>query len=81
MNATAQALRGVLYCRKSSDDAGESISQQQAWAKEAALRDRIVIVKEFADQSVSGWDTARRSGFAAMLAFCQEQAAEAARQG
>lgn len=66
--------RGAAYYRKSNDDEGESIAQQTAWAKDATTREGVTIVAVFQDQSVSGWDTARRSGFREMIAFCQEQA-------
>jgi DNA invertase Pin-like site-specific DNA recombinase len=61
-----------IVARVPTTRAGRSVNNR--CAKEVVLRERVVIVKEFADQSVSGWDTARRSGFAAVLAFCQEQA-------
>jgi DNA invertase Pin-like site-specific DNA recombinase len=32
-----------------------------------------LLLREFADQSVAGWDTARRDEFHQMLAYCQEQ--------
>jgi site-specific DNA recombinase len=71
---TATPIRGVLYCRKSNDDEGESIDQQGRWADEACAREGVVLVASFADQSVAGWDTARRSDFHRMIAFCEEQA-------
>lgn len=66
-------IRAVAYYRKSNEDAGESIDQQRAWAAEACLREGVLIVREFEDQAKSGLDTARRSGFLAMIEFCEQQ--------
>jgi DNA invertase Pin-like site-specific DNA recombinase len=65
---------GVFYGRKSNEDDGKSVDQQQEWAREAAARAKVELVREFADQAVAGHDTARRTDFHRMLAFCQEQA-------
>lgn len=68
-----QPIRAVTYYRKSNEDDGQSIDQQRAWAVEAAEREGIIILREFADQSVAGWNNAKRSDFHNMLAYCQEQ--------
>jgi site-specific DNA recombinase len=67
-------IRAVAYYRKSDDDDGESVSQQRTWAHEQSEEDGAVILREFTDQSKKGWDTAKRTDFHAMLAYCQEQA-------
>lgn len=69
-------IRAVAYYRKSNDDRGElgeSIDQQREWAQEKAKKLGLVIVREFADQSVSGLETAKRSGFLEMIEFCEQQ--------
>jgi DNA invertase Pin-like site-specific DNA recombinase len=66
-------VRAVAYYRKSNEDDGSSIDQQRTWAREACAREGIEIVEEFPDQAKKGWDTARRTAFHEMLAFCQEQ--------
>jgi DNA invertase Pin-like site-specific DNA recombinase len=68
------ALRGVGYYRKSDDDDGGSVEQQRAWAHAACEKEGVELVREFTDQAKRGWDTAARTDFHAMLAFCQEQA-------
>jgi DNA invertase Pin-like site-specific DNA recombinase len=65
--------RAVAYYRKSNEDDGSSIDQQRTWAREVCPREGIEIVREFADQAKAGWDTARRTDFYEMLAFCQQQ--------
>jgi DNA invertase Pin-like site-specific DNA recombinase len=69
-----QPIRTIGYYRKSDDDNGASIDQQQGWAQEVATTGELVILREFADQSVAGWDTAKRTAFHKALAYCQEQA-------
>jgi site-specific DNA recombinase len=68
--------RAVAYYRKSNEDDGSSIDQQRAWAREACPREGIEIVREFADQAKRGWETAKRTDFHEMLAFCQQQQRE-----
>jgi DNA invertase Pin-like site-specific DNA recombinase len=68
------ALRVVAYYRKSNDDDGGSVEQQRGWAQPACEREGLELVREFTDQAKAGWDTAKRTEFHAMLAFCQEQA-------
>src|SRR5262245_38257670 len=68
-----EKLRGVGYYRKSDDDDGESVEQQQEWARPACGQANIDLVREFVDQSKAGWDTAKRDAFHKMLAFCQEE--------
>lgn len=67
-------IRAVAYFRKSTEDDGESISQQKEWADQQAEQDGAVILREFKDQAIAGWDTAKRTDFHAMLEYCQEQA-------
>src|SRR5262245_45556168 len=67
-----EKLRGVAYYRKSDDDDGESVEQQE-WARPACLQENIPLVRECVDQSKVGWDTAKRVNFHKMLAFCQEE--------
>jgi DNA invertase Pin-like site-specific DNA recombinase len=67
-------LRAVAYYRKSNDDDGSSIEQQREWARTAAQKEGVEIVREFADQAKKGHETATRTAFHEMLAFCQEQA-------
>jgi DNA invertase Pin-like site-specific DNA recombinase len=69
-----QAIRGVFYGRKSNDDDGSSVEQQQQWAREAAPRESVDLVGEFTDQSKKGHETATRTAFHDMLRYCQEQA-------
>lgn len=59
---------------KLKEEIGESIRQQRAWAAEACPRAGVLIVQEFEDQSVSGLETERRSGFMRMIEFCEQQA-------
>jgi DNA invertase Pin-like site-specific DNA recombinase len=68
------ALRAVAYYRKSNEDDGDSIDQQQQWARPACEREGVELVREFADHAKKGHETATRTDFHAMLAFCQEQA-------
>jgi len=67
-------IRAVTYGRKSDEDDGASIEQQQTWARETAPRDGVVILREFKDQSVAGWNNAKRTDYHRMLVYCQEQA-------
>jgi DNA invertase Pin-like site-specific DNA recombinase len=66
-------IRAVAYYRKSNDDDGQSIDQQREWAVATAGRDDARLLREFADQSVAGWDNANRSDYHQMLVYCQEQ--------
>jgi site-specific DNA recombinase len=66
-------LRGAGYYRKSNDDGGESVSQQQAWARGLQTDPSIDLVKEFTDQATSGLRTRDRKGLEALVAYCQEQ--------
>jgi DNA invertase Pin-like site-specific DNA recombinase len=68
------AIRAVFYGRKSNEDDGGSVEQQREWARAACEKEGVELVREFADQAKAGWDTARRTDFHAMLAFCREQA-------
>jgi site-specific DNA recombinase len=68
------ALRAVAYYRKSNDDDGGSIEQQREWARAVCEREGVELVQEFADQSKKGHETATRTAFHEMLAFCQDQA-------
>jgi DNA invertase Pin-like site-specific DNA recombinase len=67
-------IRAVAYYRKSNDDDGGSVEQQREWAHVASEKESVELVREFVDQAKAGWDTAKRTDFHAMLAFCQEQA-------
>lgn len=70
------ALRRVVaYFRKSNEDDGESVGQQREWSRAAQDREGFVVVREFIDQAKSGWKTAARADFAAMLEFCRGEAA------
>jgi hypothetical protein len=64
----------VFYGRKSNQDDGGSVEQQREWALAAAPRENIEIVREFADQAKKGHETATRTDFHDMLAFCQLRA-------
>jgi DNA invertase Pin-like site-specific DNA recombinase len=66
-------IRAVAYYRKSSEDGGESIEQQQGWAREACPPQGVRVEKEFSDQAKKGWETAKRTAFHEMLTYCQEQ--------
>src|SRR5438552_2901749 len=68
------ALRAVAYYRKSNDDDGSSIDQQREWAHTACQKEGIELVREFADQAKKGHETATRTAFHEMLAFCQQEA-------
>jgi site-specific DNA recombinase len=68
------ALRAVAYYRKSNDDDGESVEQQQKWARDACTREGIDLAHEFADHAKKGHETATRTAFHEMLRYCQEQA-------
>jgi DNA invertase Pin-like site-specific DNA recombinase len=67
------AVRAVAYYRKSNDDDGSSIDQQREWARAAAAREGVELVREFADQAKRGHDTAGRTAFHEMLEFCQQE--------
>ncbi len=69
----SELIRAVGYYRKSDDDDGESIEQQREWARGAAARENVELVREFTDQAKAGWDTAKRTDFHEMLRFCQEE--------
>jgi DNA invertase Pin-like site-specific DNA recombinase len=70
----SENLRGVFYGRKSDNDDGDSIEQQREWARQACSAEGVELVREFADQAKRGWDTAARTDFHEMLAFCKQQA-------
>jgi DNA invertase Pin-like site-specific DNA recombinase len=66
-------IRAVFYGRKSNEDDGSSIDQQRDWARTTCQKERVEIVREFADQAKKGHETATRTEFHEMLKFCQEQ--------
>jgi DNA invertase Pin-like site-specific DNA recombinase len=66
--------RSVAYYRKSDEDDGDSVEQQQQWATSAAPREGVQIVREFIDQAKKGHETASREKFLAMLEFCRQEA-------
>jgi site-specific DNA recombinase len=68
------AIRGVAYYRKSNEDDGKSIEQQQEWARQACQKEGVELVREFADHAKKGHETASRAAFLEMLHYCQEQA-------
>src|SRR5262245_39420809 len=70
MSAT---VRAVAYYRKSNEDDGSSIDQQQVWAARASEQEDILIEREFADQARKGHETATRTAFHQMLAYCQQR--------
>jgi DNA invertase Pin-like site-specific DNA recombinase len=67
-------IPAVFYGRKSDEDDGGSVEQQREWALAAAPGQNIEIVREFADQAKKGHETAKRTAFHEMLAFCQLRA-------
>jgi DNA invertase Pin-like site-specific DNA recombinase len=67
-------VRAVAYYRKSSEDDGGSVDQQQKWALAAAPSQGVEVVREFADQAKKGHETASRTAFHEMLRFCQQEA-------
>jgi DNA invertase Pin-like site-specific DNA recombinase len=67
-------IPAVFYGRKSDEDDGGSVQQQLDWARKVAPEAGIEIVHEFADQAKKGHETASRTDFHAMLAFCQQRA-------
>jgi site-specific DNA recombinase len=73
MSANHSTIRAVGYYRKSDEDDGVSVEQQQEWARTAAPKEGIELAREFVDQAKAGWDTSKRTGLHEMLAFCQEQ--------
>jgi site-specific DNA recombinase len=73
MSLAHSTIRAVAYYRKSNEDDGGSVEQQQQWANEQAPAANITIVREFIDQAVSGHDTGKRLGFHAMLEFCRAE--------
>jgi site-specific DNA recombinase len=72
------AIRAVAYYRKSNEDDGGSVEQQQQWARPACEKEGVELVREFTDQAKRGWDTAARTDFHEMLRFCQQEAARGA---
>src|SRR5262245_29181123 len=67
-------IRAVAYYRKSNDDDGSSIDQQREWARRVAAEKGVAVEQEFADQAKKGHETATRTAFHEMLAFCQGEA-------
>ncbi len=72
--STHHFIPTVAYYRKSDEDDGGSVEQQRKWAMGAAPEQNIEIVREFEDQAKKGHETAKRTAFHEMLAFCQQQA-------
>jgi DNA invertase Pin-like site-specific DNA recombinase len=69
----SDTIRAVGYYRKSDEDDGASVEQQQEWAHTTCPPEGIELVREFIDQAKAGWDTGKRADFHEMLAFCQQQ--------
>jgi site-specific DNA recombinase len=67
------SIRGVLYCRFSTDQQGGSVEQQQRWAREVAPKAGVEVVAEFADEGKRGYDFAGRNGLKAMIDFLGEE--------
>jgi DNA invertase Pin-like site-specific DNA recombinase len=67
------SIRAVTYYRKSNEDDGGSVEQQQKWALAAAPQQGIEILREFTDQAKKGHETATRTAFHDMLRFCQQE--------
>src|SRR5262245_60464102 len=67
--------RTVGYYRVSprSDENAPSVPEQREWCNMAAPREGLLIVKEFADEFVSGCDLDDLPGLMALVAFCQEE--------
>lgn len=70
----AETILAVAYFRD-SDDKQDSIPEQRAWARSAAKRHDVVIVREFEDHGVPGALVEHRPDLMAMLLFCEQQAA------
>src|SRR5262245_54396979 len=70
---TPSPVRAVAYWRMSTDIQDDSIPRQQGHMRPKAQLAGVEIVKEFADEGVSGGRMAKRDRFKEMLAFCQEQ--------
>jgi DNA invertase Pin-like site-specific DNA recombinase len=71
--SSSDSIRGVLYCRFSTDQQGGSVEQQQKWAQQAAPKAGIEIVARFADEGKRGYDFAGRGGLNAMIEFLEEE--------
>jgi DNA invertase Pin-like site-specific DNA recombinase len=71
--STNDSIRGVLYCRFSTDQQGGSVEQQQRWAREEAPKAGIELVAEFADEGKRGYDFAGRDGLKSLIDFLGEE--------
>jgi DNA invertase Pin-like site-specific DNA recombinase len=60
----------------SDDRQDKSIAQQTDWARGACRRERVEILREFADEGVPGDEIARRPGLQALIAYCEERAGQ-----
>jgi DNA invertase Pin-like site-specific DNA recombinase len=66
--------RAVAYYRMSTTGQEKSISQQCEWARRAAGKERVEIVREFEDPGIPGSDIDQRPGLQEMLRFCEDRA-------
>jgi DNA invertase Pin-like site-specific DNA recombinase len=65
---------GVDYARCSDPRQDASVEEQCAWARKAALREGVRLVKVFTDEGIPGDEIDTRPGLQAMLAFLEQQA-------
>jgi DNA invertase Pin-like site-specific DNA recombinase len=73
-NGNGKLLRGVAYWRMSTDDQDKSIPQQQGEMRPKAKLEGVEIVREFADEGISGGGMKKRDDFLDMVAFCKQAA-------
>lgn len=72
-NHKSTTSRAVAYYRCSTQQQEASIPQQREWCQPAAVRERLDVVKEFADDGVSGSEVEKRPGLMQLVAFCEQQ--------
>jgi DNA invertase Pin-like site-specific DNA recombinase len=60
----------------SSDAQEGSIPAQRTWARDAAKRERLRIVREFEDPGIAGGEVEHRPGLQAMLDYCDQRFAD-----
>lgn len=80
-------LRLIFYGRKSDEDDGISVAQQERWAEEVVpgltyQGRRVVLCKPpgrqgpgFSETGIAGWKISKRGAFLAALAYCEAEAA------
>ncbi len=66
------SIRGVLYCRMSTDKQEESIPQQRDWAERTCKREGVELLAVFEDPGIAGDEIKLRPGLQALLDYCDQ---------